>query len=98
MNIHKIDNTPNFQGSREIIFKEAVGNGRKLSQPIQDILSQSQLRAVTEDLMKDLNCMVIPKCSIEENIDMRRMAAKEAIKGYETALKNGSESIKSIIK
>lgn len=55
MNTLKINNTISFYGSREIVIKEMFENGNKIKKPIQEMLSQSQLRMATDALMQDLN-------------------------------------------
>ena len=55
MNSLKINSVPSFHGSREIVAREILANGKKRSISLQDMLSQSQLRTATDALMKDLN-------------------------------------------
>lgn len=93
-----INNSLTFQGAREILVRDAVGNSKKLSMPIQEALTQSELRAATLELMQDLNGMVLPKISIEESIGASKMFAKEATKAYDASVKELGSNIKTIIK
>lgn len=63
----------NFQGSRELIF-----NNKKMSKPVQEMLTPSNLRVATEDLLQDLNGMVLPKVSLDD--DLKKMYYAQAIK------------------
>ena len=75
MNIFKINNTLNFQGSREIVFKEALANGGKIKKPLQDMLTQSQLQAITKSLMDDLDCISLPsKPVVLDNIILKKFS------------------------
>ena len=63
----------NFQGSRELIL-----NNKKMSKPVQEMLTPSNLRVATEDLLQDLNGMVLPKVSLDD--DLKKMYYALAIK------------------
>ena len=94
-----INNSPTFQGAREIFVRDAIGNSERLSKPIQEALTQSELRAATYELMQDLNGMVLPKASLEETVGVRKMFAEEATKAYDAAVKDLSNTkIETIIK
>ena len=93
-----INNSPTFQGAREIFAKELVNGVGKTRKPIYKILTQSELRAATLHLMQDLNGMVLPKASLEETVGVRKMFAKEATKAYDAAVKDLNKTNKTIIK
>lgn len=86
MNIFKINNTLNFQGSREIVFKEALANGGKIKKPFQDMLTQSQLQVITKSLMDDLDCIALPSISVGNKISMDKMYTEQAIKTYKSII------------
>ena len=90
-----VNNSLAFQGSREIFIRDAVGNSKKLSKPIQEVLTQSELRAATLELMRDLNGMTFPKASANEAVGISKMFAEQATKAYGKIVE---ESIKTIIK
>ena len=90
-----INNSPTFQGAREIFARELEGSSKKLAKPIQEVLTPSELRAATLELMQDLNGMTFPKASANEAVGISKMFAEQATKAYG---KTVEESIKTIIK
>ena len=81
------NNTPNFLGARELVSRDVIKNGKKLGKPIQEIISQSQLRTATEELMQDLNSLAISNFPIEKKVDMNEVLSTQAIKSYESSTK-----------
>ena len=80
-----INNSPTFQGSREIVFEEALANGGKIKKPLQDMLTQSQLQAITKSLMDDLDCISLPsKPVVLDNIILKKNLAEQAVDKYKT--------------
>jgi uncharacterized membrane-anchored protein YhcB (DUF1043 family) len=65
-------NTPSFKGSRELII-----NSQNISKPVQELLTTSNLKAATEELLQDLNGMVLPKPALVD----------EVIKAYQQSFK-----------
>lgn len=57
------NNSVNFNGSRELIL-----NNKKIAKPVQEILSPTKLKAATEELLQDLNGMVLPKISLDDDL------------------------------
>ena len=66
------NNSVNFNGSRELIL-----NNKKIAKPVQEMLSPTNLRAATENLLQDLNGMVLPKPALVD----------EVIKAYQQSFK-----------
>lgn len=54
------NNSLSFLSSKNILAEKAIGTGKKLKKPVHEMLSQSQLRIATEELLQDLNGMTIP--------------------------------------
>ena len=59
------NNSVNFNGSRELILNN------KMAKPVQEMLSPTNLKAATDELLQDLNRMVLPKVSLDD--DLKKM-------------------------
>ena len=56
------NNSVNFNGSRELILNN------KIAKPVQEILSPTNLKAATDELLQDLNGMVLPRVSLVDDL------------------------------
>lgn len=67
------NNSVNFNGSRELIL-----NNKKIAKPVQEMLSPKNLKAATDELLQDLNGMVLPKVSLDD--DLKKIYYSQAAK------------------
>ena len=87
MNTLKINNTPSFQGARELFTKEMLEN-KLVRNTASEVFAPSELMAATENLLADLNLIGSQKLSKASETVIKKTLSQEAAKTYKISAEN----------